>query len=76
MTIQEFKSYNLTKRSRITLEEGEYLGDTIDDKTVYSLYDFWVILDEDFTKGATPSFVNMKSAEAVSIKPYYKDPFD
>lgn len=76
MTIQEFRSLNLTKRSRITLEDGKYLGDTVSNLAVYYLYDFWIILDEDFTKGNNPSYVNMKSATALEDKPYIHDSFD
>lgn len=75
MKIEDFKSFNLTKKARIVLEEGKYIGDTIDDLGVYSLYDFWVIVDEKFL-GATPSYVNVVSAEAVTEKPYIPDPFD
>lgn len=76
ITIKEFRSYSLRKRSIITLEKGEYLGDTIDDFAVYTLYDFWVILNEDLTLGNIPSYAAMKSAEAVDIKPYIHDDFD
>lgn len=77
-TVQTFNFWNLTKRAMVVFSEGKWLGDMVDGKGVYSIYDFWVIVDEDYneTNGHLPSYLCVKSAEAVASKPYIDNPFD
>jgi hypothetical protein len=70
ITIEEFNSYNLTKKARIAIEQGNYVGETYDDLSVYGLYKFWVLIDEDLNVPSNiPSYTAVKMAKAVTEKP-------